>query len=83
MCNHNDVKRYYKYATDTTVRPSDLETKPPRIKKQPKFVVMQFPDIARYCTIEEEQEAHLEAIIPHGDFPPVQIPVPNDHSQVS
>ena len=27
------------------------------VKKQPKFVVMQFPDIARYCTIEEEQEA--------------------------
>lgn len=27
------------------------------VKKQPKFVVMQFPDIARYSTIELEQEA--------------------------
>jgi hypothetical protein len=29
--------------------------------------------------LEEEQEAHLKANIPHGDYTPVQILVPNDH----
>jgi hypothetical protein len=32
------------------------------VKKQPKFVVMQFPDIARFSTIENEQEAETIAI---------------------
>ena len=52
--NHNDVKRYYKYATDTTVRPSDLETKPPQIKN-----LHTFKPIVKYQYILVWLETHL------------------------